>query len=139
MARLYRPDRPAIGIMEWYVERKERCIEQILDVAFRILEASSDVILELGLIQRESRQVLYKRFEGSSHKMVIYVLDAPREERRMRVKNRNVEKGETFSMEVPDEMFEMASSMWEEPGELECSEQEVIFVPQATAMQPTNG
>ncbi|MEJ2681019.1 MAG: AAA family ATPase, partial [Gammaproteobacteria bacterium] len=49
MVNLFRPDRPTSGTMEWYIERKERCIEQIWLVAKSILDANFDVILELGL------------------------------------------------------------------------------------------
>ncbi|MDP2548431.1 AAA family ATPase [Oceanobacter sp. 4_MG-2023] len=133
MARLFRPDRPATGTIEWYVERKERCIEQIWDVALRIMEAECDVILELGLVQCKSRHAMYERIEESGHNILVYVLDAPREERRERVRLRNIEKGDTFSMEVPDAIFEIASDMWEEPNDIECDKYEVVFVPQTTA------
>ena len=133
MARLYRPDRPSTGIIEWYVDRKKRCVDQIWDVALRVLNSGSDVILELGLIQSESRQAMYERIDNSGHEILVYVLDAPREERRERVRNRNIAKGSTFSMEVPDDLFEIASNMWEEPNDSECEAKEVIFVPQSTA------
>lgn len=29
MAELFRPDRPETGLVAWYVERADRCIEQI--------------------------------------------------------------------------------------------------------------
>ncbi len=129
LSRLFVPDRPATGVMEWYVERKDRCIGQIWDVALRILDSRCDVVLELGLLQPENRRAMYQRIEESGHKLMIYVLNAPREERRDRVRYRNVEKGSTFSMEVSDEIFELASDMWEEPDDIECEEQEIIFVP----------
>ena len=125
MVNLFRPDRPTSGTMEWYIERKERCIEQIWLVAKSILDANCDVILELGLIQRSSRQSMYTRVNESGYELVVYVLDAPRDIRRERVRLRNSEKGATFSMEVPDEIFEIASNMWEEPDDVECSEQNI--------------
>lgn len=141
MARLFRPDRPAAAVIDWYVERKERCIEQIWDVALRILNSKCDVILELGLIQSERRREMYTRIKESGHEVRVYVLDGPREERKERVRKRNLNKGSTFSMEVSDEIFEIASDMWEEPNDIECGEQEVIFVPISTAnkaFQQTN-
>jgi len=133
MARLFRPDRPTTGIIEWYLERKDRCVEQIWDVALRVLNSKCDVILELGLVQSESRLQMYERIKESGHEVLVYVLDSPRKERKERVRNRNLIKGTTFSMEVPDEIFEIASDMWEEPNDIEREEQEVIFVSQATA------
>ncbi len=128
MARLFQPDRPATGRIEWYIERKNRCIQQIWQVSCGILAAGSDVILELGLIQRHSRQDFYKRLDEAGYKITVYVLDAPRDVRRERVQARNFEKGETFSMEVPDDIFEIASDMWEEPDDIECCERDVKFV-----------
>ena len=71
---------------------------------------------------------MYKRIEESGHNILVYALDAPREERRERVRLRNIEKGNTFSMEVPDAIFEIASDMWEEPNGIECDKYEVVFV-----------
>lgn len=128
MVNLFRPDRPSSGVTEWYVERKERCIEQIWDVARKILDASCDVILELGLIHVSSRRAMYARVSETDHELVVYMLDAPKEVRRERVRQRNLEKGATFSMEVSDEVFEMASNMWEEPDDVECREHRIEFV-----------
>jgi len=135
MARLFRPDRPESEVMQWYIERKKRCIEQIWDVALRTLNANCDVILELGLIRSRDRHAMYERIKASGHEVIIHILDAPREERRKRVNTRNVEKGETFSMEVPDTIFDMASDMWQAPDEFECEEQEVVFVSQGNVHQ----
>jgi predicted kinase len=55
MATLFGPDRPSSEFVEWYIERKDRCIDQIWSVACDIVETGSDVILELGLIQQSIR------------------------------------------------------------------------------------
>ena len=128
MARLFSPDRPVSGTIEWYVERKERCVEQIWNVTKVILDLNCDVILELGLVQRINRYAMYTRIKESGHQLYVYVLDAPREIRRERVQSRNTEKGDTFSMVVPDDIFEIASDMWERPDEIECSDFEIEFV-----------
>ncbi|BDU36770.1 AAA family ATPase [Vibrio nigripulchritudo] len=135
MSRLFSPDRPSTNIFEWYVARKKRCNEQIWEVALSILNSGSDVILELGLIQSDSRKSMYDLINESGHKVSVYVLDAPKEQRRKRVQYRNISEGSTFSMEVSDEVFELASNMWEEPNEIECTKQEVIFVPQSDVDQ----
>jgi len=128
MARLFSPDRPASGTMKWYLERKDRCIEQIWHVTNEILASNCDVILEIGLIKKISRQAMYRRIEESGHQLFVYVLDVPREIRRARVQNRNLEKGDTFSMAVPADIFELASNMWEEPDDIECNEYSIEFV-----------
>lgn len=128
MTELFSPDRPDSGVMEWYVERAGRCKEQIWKVATRIIDAGTDVILEIGLILRRDRAWLYRRAHEAGHDLKIYVLDAPREVRRERVEQRNHAKGATFSMVVPPHIFDLASDMWEPPDEAECSGRDVRFM-----------
>ena len=128
MATLFRPDRPSTGVMEWYVARKHRCIEQIWKVTRGLMDVGSDAVLELGLIQQRDRQGLYERVDAAGYNLSVYVLDAPREVRRERVRERNQRKGETFSMEVQDSFFELDSDMWEPPDEVECSGRDVRFI-----------
>jgi hypothetical protein len=59
------------------------------------------------------------------------VLDAPRELRRERVLRRNTQQGATFSMVVPPHIFELASDLWQPPGEAECAQRNVVWVPVA--------
>lgn len=135
MSRLYRPDRPGTGLMEWYAERKNRCIEQILDVAQKLLDANCDVILELGLIQRESRRIVFGCIEEFGCDIKVYALEAAREVRRERVQRRNLEQGSTFAMEVSDEIFEIASDMWEELEESELGKHDIEFVSTVAASE----
>lgn len=120
-SRLFSPDRPATDFMPWYVERKQRLVELIWSHARCILASGKDAILELGLIQRRARVAFCQRVQEADVDLVVHVLDAPREVRRLRVQRRNAERGPTFSMVVPDAVFEMASNMWEPPDEVECS------------------
>ncbi|OZG72453.1 bleomycin resistance protein [Hahella sp. CCB-MM4] len=128
MVTLFSPDRPMENAIEWYIERKERCIEQIWKVTSEIISSGNDVILELGLIQQASRQKFFDKVEFARYMMRIYVLDAPREIRRMRVQRRNREQGTTYSMAVPDHVFEMASNLWEPVEQLECNGYEVKYI-----------
>ena len=81
-ATLFSADRPEHGLMPWYVERKQRCIEQIWKSTLDIAAVGHDVILELGLIQRADREGFYDRVDATTHTLVVHVLDAPRELRR---------------------------------------------------------
>ena len=58
----------------------------------------------------------------------VYVLGASWEIRRDRVRKRKIQQGDTASMDVPDQFFEMASDMWEAPDEIECSGRDVRFI-----------
>jgi predicted kinase len=113
MVRLFSPDRPDEGVMEWYVERTQRCIDQIWKIAMAMVNVGTNVVLEIGLIRRRDRERLYRRVEEAGCDLVVHVLDAPREVRRQRVLRRNAERGETFSMVVPPEIFELASDRWD--------------------------
>lgn len=119
MVVLFRPDRPEDpnARFEWYVSRVARCVEQIWRVTDRALEAGTDVVLEIGLVRRQDREAFYSRVDAAARDLTVYVVDAPRQVRRGRVRRRNQEQGETFDMVVPDEIFELASDMWDPPDE----------------------
>lgn len=116
MVTLFRADRPQDDFMGWYVERKQRCLDQIWKVARDLLRCGSDAVLELGLVRQRDRQAFYALADAAQVGLRIYLLDAPEPVRRSRVRRRNREKGETFSMDVSDAMFELASGLWETPG-----------------------
>ena len=128
MVTLFSPDRPSESFINWYVERKDRCINQIWDVAQGIIATNSDVILELGLIQHSLREAFYDRVDAKSYNMKIYVVDASQAVRKERVQQRNLMKGETFSMEVSAQIFDVANEMWESIDEAECRHYEVKFM-----------
>ena len=124
-ARLFSPDRPSTGVMPWYVERKARLLDQIWDHALAVLACGTPPVLELGLVQRRSREDFYQRAREAGVELAVYLLAASRDVRRERVVRRNVERGPTFSMVVPAPFFEMASDAWEEPDELEIAEHHI--------------
>ncbi len=128
MTRLFSPDRPESGVMEWYVERAARCVDQIWRVAGSLIDAGTDVILEIGLIRRDDRARLFERVDAAGHTLTVYVLEAPREVRRERVERRNRDQGATFSMVVPPHFFELASDLWQPLDDDECEGREVRFV-----------
>lgn len=128
MTTLFQDDRPSTLDIEWYLERKYRCIEQIWKLACEILETGSDVILELGLIQIVDRKNIYDRADATDYELIIYVLEAPRDVRKDRVRNRNRAKEGTYSMDVPEHIFEIASDMWEPVHESECHGYELAFI-----------
>ncbi|WP_288469462.1 MULTISPECIES: AAA family ATPase [Comamonadaceae] len=125
---LYSPDRPEGDFVPWYVQRKDRLLRLIWSHSRKILASGREVVLELGLIQRWQRNEFCRMIANEGFSPRIHVLDAPLEIRRQRVRHRNEEKGSTFSMVVPDHVFDMASRLWEPPDELECEEFEVLFV-----------
>lgn len=127
-AALYSPDRPNGDFVPWYIERKDRLLTLIWNHSRKILASGQDVVLELGLIQQQPRLAFCRMLSNDGFPPHIHVLDAPLEIRRARVHRRNEERGPTFSMVVPDHVFEMASKLWQPPDEFECEEFDVSFV-----------
>jgi uncharacterized glyoxalase superfamily protein PhnB/predicted kinase len=128
LVQLFSPDRPSEGVPEWYVERAGRCVEQIWSVALEATELGSEVVLEIGLLQRRERERFYQRVKAAGLELKVHVLDAARDVRRERVNARNRARGATFSMVVPPAIFELASDLWEPPDESECQEREIVFL-----------
>lgn len=125
MAKLYGADERPADRLAWYRERTERCLEVIWSITEQLIAAGTNVVLEIGLIRRAEREAFYARVDRAAFDLTVHVLDAPRDVRRERVQKRNAQRGETFSMVVPDAIFELASDMWEPPDELERDERNV--------------
>lgn len=128
MTVLFRPDRPATGIMEWYIERTKRCKQLIQRVTESALCVGTEVILEVGLILRNDRDVFFRWLDSTNADLRIYSFDAARDVRRARVETRNAQKGATFSMEVPLDIFELASDLWQPLEEDELVGREVVVI-----------
>jgi predicted kinase len=129
MAVLFGDDeRPADGRIEWYVARTARCLELIWRLTEELMAVGTSVVLEVGLIQRAAREAFYSRIDAMAYEHTIYVVDADRDVRRARVMRRNAERGETFSVAVPLEFFELASDLWERPDDVEGTGRELRFI-----------
>lgn len=137
MATLFSPDRPGDGFMPWYAERKDRCIRQIWDVTCELLDHGISAVLELGLVRAADRAGFYARVDATDYEMRVYLLDAPLERRRQRVRERNRQRTGTFRMEVSEEVFDLANGFWEEPSEVECRERHIELV--SGSLQPSAG
>jgi predicted kinase len=131
--RLYSPDRPDEDFIAWYLERKDRLLDALWNHGAALAKANVLAVLELGLIQRQARYAIYERARSHGLELKVFVRDAPLEVRRQRVRLRNLERGSTFSMVVPDHVFEMASKLWEEPDETEAADQEIEFIEMPSA------
>ncbi len=128
MTRLFSPDRPDVRVVEWCVERAARYLDQIWSIAEAALELGTGVVLEIGLLKRGEREDFYRRVADAGIGLTIHVLDASRDVRRERVKERNQAGGSTFSMLVPPAIFELASDLWEPLEADECKGRDVRFL-----------
>lgn len=134
MALLFGADeRPASGRLEWYLARRDRCLELIWRLVQQLSKVKTPVVLELGLLQRQEREAWYARVDAAGLTQKVWVLDAPREVRWERVDRRNREQGETFHTVVPREFFELASDLWQPPDDVERELHDVQFLPPPAA------
>lgn len=128
-AALFSPDRPPGAFSPaWYLERKQRLLDAIWNHGREVAASGIDIILELGLVQRAPRRAFCERVQAEGFDVIMHVLDAAPEVRLARVRRRNVERGETFAMVVTDEVFALASGLWEPPDPLECDGCKVEFI-----------
>lgn len=128
MAELYGGDERPADRLRWYVERTGRCLSLIRPLAERLIALDTDVVAELGLVQRAPRQAFYDWADGAGLDLQVYLVDAPRSIRRERVLRRNDERGPTFHTVVPPEIFELASDAWQPPDLAERTERAMRLV-----------
>lgn len=114
--------------MEWYLEMKYRCINQIWDVTCELLHSGTSVILELGLVQEANRDDFYRRVDGTEYELRLYFIDTPLDLRRQRVRDRNAQISGTYKMVVSDKIFDLANGFWQEPSEIEHRERNIEII-----------
>ncbi len=128
MVRLYGDDpRPAEGVLEWYLERRERVRALLWDMTTQVLSTGTNAIVELGLVSRAERETYYEKARDDDLRTTVYLVDAPRDVRRERVERRNA-SGEKYVQKVPLEFFERASDAWEPPDEAERAAVSIVDV-----------
>lgn len=128
MVRLFGADpRPQDNVIAWYLERRERCRGLLWDVALDVLRGGVDVVLEFGLVTIADREAFYEKAQDEDLRLVVYLVDAPRDVRRERVLRRN-KTPSPFSQIVPIEFFERASDIWQPPSDSERAARGIIDV-----------
>lgn len=91
MTNLFQADRPEADLWMWYAERKARCFSRIMDLGRNPLDYGNDAIVELGLIRFEDRLTLHTDLESEGRDFLGHVHQTPREERKRRVSQRNLD------------------------------------------------
>lgn len=76
----------------WMIERVNRCYDQIWDVSQQILQLDGKVILDLGFTTREQRELFFIRARELGIQAELHYLDAPKNVRKARIEERNMEK-----------------------------------------------
>jgi predicted kinase len=117
MATLFWPDAPPAASLDWALQRISRCEEQMVGVAEQLVARGVDVVFDVGLSRREHRDRLRFRALALGAEVKMHYLDVDRETRRARVQRRNVDRTETYSFHVTDEMFDFMESYFEPPSD----------------------
>lgn len=115
MTTLFWMDSPDPISFDWAMERITRSESQIWETAQQILAQGLSVILDLGFTKAAHRQKFYDFAKTVDVPSELHWVDVSPEERWRRVQSRNAEKGETFAMDVPREMFDFMEAEWEAP------------------------
>lgn len=126
MATLFHPDRPPSHGFEWALERMLRCEKQMWSIADPIIRHGVTVIFDIGLPRLEDRDRWRWRALSTGATPKLHYLDVDIEIRRARVRERNVERGPTFSFEVNDAMFDYMEGWFEPPTDDELYEAMVV-------------
>ena len=106
ISELFFPDKPEPLTYEWAVARAMRCETRIVAVSRDILELGTDVIWDMGFMERNQRTRIMSEIADLPYSVRMHSLDAPADVRRKRVRRRNVEKPDGYVMEVTDEIFD---------------------------------
>jgi len=106
ISELFFPDRPMPLTYDWAVERAKRCEARIMAVSRDLLALGTDVVWDLGFMERAQRRRILGDIEGWCYQVRLHALEAPKEIRRERVRRRNVERTDSYAIEVTDEIFD---------------------------------
>ncbi len=106
ISELFFPDKPEPLTYEWAVARAKRCEVRILAVSQNILSLGTDVIWDMGFMERDQRDRIIAAVAEVGFSVRLHVVDAPADVRRERVRQRNVAQPEGYVMEVSDEIFD---------------------------------
>jgi predicted kinase len=115
MVELFHPDRPASHGFEWALERMLRCEKQMWSIAEPLLAGDMSVVFDVGLLRQEDRDRWRWRAAQSPGTPKLHYLDVDVETRRERVRQRNVERGPTYSFAISDAMFDYIEGWFEPP------------------------
>ncbi len=106
ISELFFADKPDPLTYEWAVARARRCEARIVVVSRGILELGTDVIWDMGFMERDQRDRIMGEVADGPWSVRLHVVDAPADVRRERVRRRNVEKPDGYVIEVTDEIFD---------------------------------
>jgi predicted kinase len=119
MVGLFGKDKPEPLSFAWVTERVERCEQQIGRMAARCARSGVAPVLDLSFYRADHRASFAALAGQSGFSVKLHFLDVPAAERWNRVKARNETRGDTFSFDVSQAMFDFMEKLWEPPSPAE--------------------
>lgn len=128
MQNLFSKDMTSLDY-SWMIERVNRCYVQIWNVSEQILQLNGNVVLDLGFTTKEQREHFSELTRKLEIDPEVHYLNAPKETRKKRVENRNMEKDPSvYSFEVTDFMFNFMEPKYEIPDEKELANGRIVNI-----------
>ena len=108
------------------MERVARCERRIWLMALAIVRGGGRAVLDLGFMKAASRGRFLALAAEHGLSARLHYVTAPAEIRRQRVRQRNAERGDTFSFEVTPAMFDAMEAQFEPATAEELAQAEVV-------------
>ena len=115
MTSLFWMDSPGGMAFDWAMTRIARCEEIICRQAENFLRRDVPVVFDLGFTKRDHRIAFTDWASRRAWETRLHWVDVSAEERWARVRQRNIERGATYAMQVDRAMFDFMEEQWEEP------------------------
>jgi predicted kinase len=112
---LFLPDKTSSDGFDWFMERINRSESLMMELIIQLESNPTDSILDLGFSTFDHREKFRSFARDHGLECTLHFLDVPSAIRKQRVKQRNLEKGDTFEFEVSDDDFAFMESHFEAP------------------------
>lgn len=99
----------------WASEKYNRSREQIWQVCDQLLAKNISIILDGASANKEQRDIIRKKAKNHKVGFQLHYINAENSTRKERVKLRNKNKGDTYSIEVSDQMFNYMETFFIHP------------------------
>jgi len=117
LLNLFMADRPQTSSLDWALARIERCETQMWALADQLIARDIDVVFDLGLSRRESRDRIRTLTAQTRAESKLHYLDVGVETRRARVLERLKQRAAAGSFEINGAMFDMMERFFEPPSD----------------------
>ena len=117
MLNLFMPDRPPTSSLEWALTRIDRCETQMWVIANQLIAHDVDVVFDLGLSRRESRDRIRELAAQTDAESKLHYLDVSPEIRKARVLERLKQGVGTNSFAIDGAMFDVMDRLFEPPSD----------------------